>query len=166
MPIKWVKCLKYLFFRIFRIFTTFSNFPFYMEFWVFKWRLSMTRGVVFCLTRLHLPPLKCQFSIPYILGWKLDILESQIAILVRENHFEGDPTISTIGNVPLQNIQRMGPHPKPLWIRHPIIYISRTDSKLQSTLLHQRFICYWHIELVDVVEIYIAPTFHIILQSL
>ena len=38
-------------------------------------------------------------------------------------NFEGDPTISKIGNVPLQNIQRMGPHPKPLWIRHPIIYI-------------------------------------------
>ena len=47
-----------------------------------------------------------------------------------------------------------------------IIIFSNTESKLQFTLLHQRFICYWHIELVNVVEIYIAPTFHIILQSL
>ena len=29
-------------------------------------------------------------------------------------HFEGDPTISKIGNVPLQNIQRVGPQPKSL----------------------------------------------------
>ena len=80
--------------------------------------------------------------------------------------FEGDPTISKIGNVPLQNIQRVGPQPKSLWITPSLFIFSRTDSKLQSTLLHQRFICYWHIELVDVVEIYIAPTLHIILQSL
>ena len=54
---------------------------------------------------------------------------------------------------------------KPIHI-HIIIYLVIQNSKLQSTLLHQRFICYWHIELVDIVEIYIAPTFHIILQSL
>ena len=30
------------------------------------------------------------------------------------DHFEGDPTISKIGNVPLQNIQRVGPQPKSL----------------------------------------------------
>ena len=29
-------------------------------------------------------------------------------------NFEGDPTISKIGNVPLQNIQRVGPQPKSL----------------------------------------------------
>ena len=106
---------------------------------------------------------KCQFSIPTILGAKIRYFKE---VDYEYTHFEGDPTISKIGNVPLQNIQRMGPHPKPLWIHHPIIIFSNTDFKLQSTLLHQRFICYWHIELVDVVEIYIAPTFHIILQSL
>ena len=39
-------------------------------------------------------------------------------------------------------------------------YISSTDSKLQFTLLHML------LTHQDVVEIYITPTFHIILQSL
>ena len=58
--------------------------------------------------------------------------------------------------------------PSQFYLNHyTLLFIfGKTDSKLQSTLLHQCFICCWHIELVDVVEIYIAPTFHIILQSL
>ena len=52
---KMSKVLKVSIFRIFRIFTTFSNFPFYMEFWVFKWRLSLTRvGLIVQSSRIWL----------------------------------------------------------------------------------------------------------------
>ena len=36
--------------------------------------------------------------------------------------FEGDPTISKIGNVPLQNIQRVGPQPKLSLNHHHYLY--------------------------------------------
>ena len=130
MPIKWVKWLNYLFFRIFRIFATFYNFPFYMGFWVFKWRLSLTRCVY-------------GFMEVWSTSCKSNVIFAPIYGVENNCFHERDP------------------------FNRPTLFIfSRTDSKLQSTLLHQCFICCWHIELVDVVEIYIAPTFHIILQSL
>ena len=56
-------------------------------------------------------------------------------------------TLFEKGPHPNSNIQvEKGPHPNSAWIA-PIIEFCDTDSKLQSTLLHQRFICYWHIKM-------------------
>ena len=67
----------------------------------------MVEGVHSCW-----PPQNVTFLYPLYWGRKLDILRRPIKST--PSHFEGDPTISKIGNVPLQNIQRVGPQPKSL----------------------------------------------------
>ena len=114
---------------------------------------SYMRWILMVL-RVHFnrPPQNVNFLYPIYRGRNLDILrrpiesvisgEMIISTIGNNTHFEGDPTISEIGNVPLQNIQRVGPQPKLSLNHHHYLYLARQNSKLQSTLLHQRFICY------------------------
>ena len=66
---KMSKVMKVPIFSNFRIFTTFSNFPFYMEFWVFKWRLSLTRELL-ALLQGDRPHVKVTLFSPYKWGRK------------------------------------------------------------------------------------------------
>ena len=120
------------------------------------------------------PPLKCTF-LSYSPMWGGPFLNFPRNLSRFINIFAPYMWISSIvssllfekGPHPNSNIQvEKGPHPNSTWTYTTLFIFRKTDYKLQSTLLHQCFICCWHIELVDIVEIYIAPTFHIILQSL
>ena len=126
-----IALLKYLYFPFF-LFKYFSMLFFIM----FLYYMVL----VYCGGALMLASLKCQFSIPTILGRKLDILRRPI--------MSAPPILK--GTLPFLK-QEMSlfkifkewvPNPN-LFESPPSLFIfSRTDSKLQSTLLHQRFICY------------------------
>ena len=86
-------CKSILFFR-----DVFSYFSYFIYFGICIYIMFLYVHMVGrCWGPLMSTSLKCQFK-------EVDY----------ETHFEGDPIISKIRNVPLQNIQRVGPHPKSL----------------------------------------------------
>ena len=108
-------------------------------------------------SRVHV---KVTLNYPPYMGWKFNCFHEPRDLILKG-------TLPFLNRkCPSSKYSKSGSPSQTLFESPPLFTFRIQFSRLQSTLLHQRFICYWHIELVDIVEIYIAPTFHIILQSL